>query len=265
LHESKTESLVLDYGNNITRHGPVDAICVSSTASKRPGGNCDATASCPAKECLKCHQIVHAAVSVCNECDYEFPKREVNHEREASNEGIISGETTDTVYTVLDIDYGVHRKFGAGNNDPETVRIDYVIQRGQGYQRSKSEWVCPEHSGWARKKFEDWWNKRSNAPPPDTALDVVEIANSGGLLSASEITVRKVAGEKYDRIIAYQLAAGPQYAPGCAVANLTTCGHCSHYAYGYCCVKHDHMVTRETAACNEFFDVNFNIDDDVPF
>ena len=252
LHESKTESLVLDYGNNITRHGPVDAIRI-----KQPNDT-DGKGTAPAKECPKCHQIVHAAVSVCSDCGFEFPKREVNHEREASSEGIISGETTDTVYTVLDIDYGVHRKFGAGNNDPETVRIDYVIQRGHGYQRSKSEWVCPEHSGWARKKFEDWWSKRSNAPPPDTALDVVEIANSGGILSASEITVRNVAGEKYDRIIDYKLC---ETLP---TLNTTTCGNCSHYAYGYCCVKHDHIVTRETAACNEFCDVNFDIDE-VPF
>lgn len=259
LHESKTHTLVLDYGNNITRHGPVDSVRIKER-SEQGGGEA------PAKECPKCHQIVHAAISVCNECGYEFPKREVNHEKTASNEGVVSGETIDTTYSVLGIDYAVHRKHGAGEFDPQSVRVDYLVQHNRNYSHSKSEWVCPEHSGWARKKFEDWWKKRSNTPPPNTADEVVEIAESDGLTPALEITVRKVAGEKYDRIIKHRLADGPQPDFGGtadrAAALSRTCGDCNHHVYGFCNVKQRYGFTGQTVACGEFSEADL---DEVPF
>jgi len=255
LHESKTDCLVLDYGNNITRHGPVDAVRIKES-SQRDG---DGTA--PAKECPKCHQIVHATVSVCNECGYEFPKRSVAHETEASSEGIVSGETTDTTYTVLDIDYSVHQKRGAVPGEPQTMRIDYVYQISRNYRNSKSEWVCPEHGGWARKKFEDWWKKRSNAPPPDTAAEAVEIARSGGLLPSMEIVVRKVAGEKYDKIVKYRITDQLPPLPPEAVVD-RSCGQCQHFAYGFCSVKQQESILETAPVCESFNEIDWN---DVPF
>jgi len=249
LHESKKDCLVLDYGNNIVRHGPVDTIHVKEKNGKGTG-------DAPAKECPKCHQIVHAAVAVCNECGFEFPKREASHEREASNEGIISGETTDTTYSVLDIDYNVHQKFGAAPDAPRSVRVDYVVKQERNYRLSKSEWVFPEHDGWARKKFEDWWKKRSSAPPPGTAEDVVEIARSGGLLPSSEIVVRKVAGEKFDRIIKTTIA---ETLPPPPVIE-KTCGTCGYFTYGYCSEKQQEDIAESAPACEIFIEP-----DDVPF
>ena len=255
VHESKKETLVLDYGNNIVRHGPVDSIKVDPAREKGTG-------AAPAKECPKCHFIMHAAISVCSECGFEFPKREITHETTASVEGIISGEVTDTTYSVIDIEYTVHQKNGAHPGDPRSVRVDYVIQRGHGYQRSKSEWVCPEHSGWARKKFEDWWKKRSNAPPPDSADEAVDIARSGGLLPSAEIVVRKVAGEKYDKIIQTRIVdqLGPQTSPVTHFGK--TCGMCSHYAYGFCLEKQQENILETASACESFAEIDL---DDVPF
>jgi DNA repair protein RadD len=236
--------------------------------TNQQGGGEGGTA--PVKECEKCHLILHTAITVCPDCGYEFPKPEVKHQRTASSEGVISGEggeggeTTDTTYTVLDIDYSVHRKTGALPGDPPTVRIDYDIRRDRGYDNSQSEWVCPEHSGWARKKFEQWWQKRSNAPPPDTAQEVVEIARSGGILPTVEITVRKTAGEKFDQIVGHQLgimsddhAQYRESAPGFH----RSCGECSHFVYGYCSVKSDYPVTPTTKSCSDYLD----LDDEVPF
>ena len=222
LHESKKDCLVLDYGNNILRHGPVDTIHVKEKNGKSGG-------DAPAKECPKCHNIVHAAVAVCSECGHEFPKRSQNHEREASNEGIVSGEMTDTTYTVFGIDYNIHQKFGADPDAPQSVRIDYVIKQDRNFRQSKSEWICPEHDGWARKKFEDWWKKRTDAPPPNFADEVVVFAQSGGLLPATEIVVRKVAGEKFDKIIKHTLA--DQLPPPIPVTEKASCESCIHSGY----------------------------------
>ena len=80
-----------------------------------------------------------------------------------------------------------------------TRRITYQV----GLNDFQSEWVCPEHDGWARQKFEQWWLRRSNDPLPDTAERAVDIAEAGGLARTHRITVRKVTGEQFDRIVGY--------------------------------------------------------------
>jgi len=199
LHESKVDALVLDYGGNILRHGPVDAIQVNDKNGKGNG-------NAPAKECPKCQLMVHAAVGVCPECGYEFPPPERDtHDGTASNEGILSGEITDTEYDVQAVFYGVHVKRGAGEDDPRTMRVDYQV----GFNAFKSEWVCPEHTGWAQKKFEKWWTERSHDPVPNNTDLAVRIAKAGGLAVPEKIVVRKIGGERFERIIKYALEEKP--------------------------------------------------------
>jgi DNA repair protein RadD len=176
LHESKSDCLVLDYGGNILRHGPVDAIQVRD---KRSNGNGDA----PSKECPQCSTIVHAAVKVCCDCGYEFPPPErERHEANAANEGILTGEIIDTDWEVQSVYYFVHMKHGADENTPKTMRIDYQV----GSNEFKSDWVCPEHAGWARRKFENWWMERSNDTIPKSTEEAVCFAEAGSLLMPSQ-------------------------------------------------------------------------------
>ncbi|MCL2623488.1 MAG: DEAD/DEAH box helicase [Planctomycetaceae bacterium] len=199
LHESKTNCLVLDYGGNILRHGPVDAIHVKDKREKGVG-------TAPAKECPQCQALIHAALAVCPDCGFEFPPPERStHDENASNEGILTGEVVDAEYDVQGIYYSPHIKRGASEGDPKTLRVDYQI----GFNDIVSEWVTPEHGGWARKKFEKWWTDRSNDPPPDTADLAVRIAKAGGLAETNSIVVRKVTGEHFNRIIKYSLGEKP--------------------------------------------------------
>ena len=186
----------MDYGGNILRHGPVDAIQIKDRAAGNGG-------EAPAKECPECQSVIHAAYSICPDCDYKFPPPENDkHEASASGEGILTGEVIDTEYDVEDVYYSVHTKRGAGEDAPKTMRISYRT----GLNEFQSEWVCPEHSGWARRKFEDWWQQRSNDPLPKTAQLAVDIAEAGGVAATHEITVRKVTGEQFDRIINHRLS-----------------------------------------------------------
>ena len=68
LHPSKTNCLVLDFGGNVLRHGPVDQIRVR----ERDAGNSQA----PAKECPECHTIVAAGYTYCPQCGFAFPPPE---------------------------------------------------------------------------------------------------------------------------------------------------------------------------------------------
>ena len=198
LHPGKSDCLVLDYGGNILRHGPVDDLKI-----KEPG---QSGGEAPAKECPECQALMHAAYSTCLECGYEFPPPErEKHDAKASGAGILSGQTTDTEYDIEDVAYYIHVKRGAPHDHPKTMRVDYQV----GWNEWKSEWVCPEHTGYAREKFKAWWQARSSEPVPDTAREAVLLASAGALALTTQITIRSVTGEKYDRVIAHKLGAIP--------------------------------------------------------
>ena len=87
------------------------------------------------------------------------------------------------------------------------MRIDYCV----GFNDYKSEWVCPEHTGYARNKFEKCWSERAafGTPVPSTAKEAVALANQGLLAEPTQITVKTVAGEKFERIVKWQLKVRP--------------------------------------------------------
>ena len=204
LCEGKADCLVLDFGGNVLRHGPVDAIRI-----REPGSN--GNGQPPAKECPQCRSVIAIGYSVCPDCGYEFPepedKRRAKHAATASSEGILSDEVAIETYPVQDVVYAVHHKRNAPPDAPRSMRVDYRI----GFNRWQSEWVCLEHTGYARHKAELWWRRRSNVPVPDTAEDAVYYARSGALAETKSITVRSVAGEQFDRIVGYELGDRPAY------------------------------------------------------
>ncbi|NIA07166.1 MAG: DEAD/DEAH box helicase family protein [Actinobacteria bacterium] len=198
LHPGKENCLVLDFGGNILRHGPVDDLQM-----KQPG---QGDGEAPVKECPECNAVIHAAYVICPECDYEFPPPErKQHDHQASTAGIISGQATDTEYEVQNVSYSVHLKRGADLNHPRSMRVEYQLN----YNFYQSEWICFEHSGYARDKAKVWWAQRSKEPAPDTAKHAVELARAGVLADTMAVTVRSVAGQKYDSIIAYELGEKP--------------------------------------------------------
>ena len=201
---AKIDCLVLDYGENILRHGPVDMITVRD---KTPG-NGDA----PAKKCPECLTLIHAGYRMCPECGYEFPPPEQkNLSQRASTAGVISGQVDYTDYEVLETFYSVHEKRYADPDTPRTMRVDYRI----GFNEYKSEWLCPEHSGYARDKFVKWWRERAagGVPIPDTAYEATALANDGALAEPESITVKTVAGEKFERITGWRLKPRSNHTP----------------------------------------------------
>ena len=171
LNPGKENCLVLDFGGNVLRHGPVDDLRIHERDQRGSG-------EAPAKECPECRSLIAAGYSVCPDCGYEFPQKERRkHDATASSEGILSGQVTTTEYPVQEVRYSVHQKRGAPADAPRTMRVEYRI----GFNHYQSEWICFEHTGWARKKAEAWWRKRSNASVPESAEEAVALANAGAL------------------------------------------------------------------------------------
>ncbi|MCC7408384.1 MAG: DEAD/DEAH box helicase family protein [Phycisphaeraceae bacterium] len=216
LCEGKTDCLVLDFGGNVLRHGPVDAIRIVEAPGKGSG-------DAPAKECPQCQALIASGYATCPECGHVFPPPERRtHDATADSAGILSGQVAVSEHQVRRVYYSVHVKRDAPPDAPRSMRVDYDV----GFYDTRSEWICLEHDGYARQKAEAWWRARSELPVPDNVEEAAELAHAGALADVRSIKVRSVAGEKYDRIVDYEL--GPK--PDPADLSLPEPSHVPEYA-----------------------------------
>lgn len=174
---AKQNCLVLDFGGNVARHGPVDAIEVRGV---RLGGKSEALTL--VKTCPNCESLILPSYAVCPDCGHKFPLKEAaSHDTQASNDSILSEPET---FDVKGISYCRHLKKDADDETPATFRVDYRI----GVNQFISEYVCFEHTGYARGKAERWWKTRSPEPCPTTASEAMEYARQGLIAETKSIT-----------------------------------------------------------------------------
>jgi len=168
LADGKSDCVVLDYGGNIARHGPIDDVRVTAKASNGNG-------KAPMKICPSCLAEVPANARTCEHCDHEFPAPERKANERASTLAVISGEKSEPVrYAVERVEYARHEKDGK----TPSMRVSYY---GPGSKSAwhpiASEWICLEHSGFARIKAETWWRQHHDGAAEcpisvDAALDL---------------------------------------------------------------------------------------------
>lgn len=178
------------------RHGPVDDLNI-----KKKGKG---TGETPVKKCPKCDSFVPTATQICA-CGYEFPPPERNpHTPFAVSMPILSKDVKKPEpewLDVLETTYSVHEKKGHVDGDPRTLRVDYKIS----FYKSISEWVCIEHSGWARQKAESWWRQRTSSGCPLNAEEAVDFCSHGEL----DKIVKKISvipDGDFHKIIGYEFA-----------------------------------------------------------
>ena len=150
----KDDCLVLDFAGNVMRHGPVDAIALPEEKKGKGDGE---AAEPPAKICPGCDAIVPIGTRECPDCGHVFPPPEPKIEATATTEAIMVLTARDEWQEVRDVDYRRHRKPGA----PDSLRVDYLVGT-----KVVSEWVCVEHTGYAREKAVAWWHCAGMARRP---------------------------------------------------------------------------------------------------
>ena len=214
--EGKDNCLVMDYGRNFERHGPVDDI------RPRPKGKAT-EGDVPQRTCPECRVVVAPAVTTCPGCGYVWPveARELTHDGSASGEPL-SGTNADTddPKAVTGVEYRLHTKKGATEDAPKTLRVTYKC----GFSEYVSEWVCIEHpeGGFAHRKASAWWAKRCHLPMPDSVVAAVAHGQFGLLATPTEIVVRTKSKDSFPEIVKHTLGAIP--------AGPTPCSECEDVA-----------------------------------
>ncbi len=202
LAPGKADCLVLDFAGNVARHGPIDAV-----KPKRPGGG---EGEAPVKVCPDCQSILATAVRVCPDCGHAFPPPKVQVEREASTLAILT--TGEPQWLSVDgVSYRAHEKPGGRT----TLQVDYQC----GLARHR-EWVCFEHTGYARQKAVAWWRQRApGMPAPRTVTEA--LAWSRQIAAPSEIAVRPSG--RFTEIVSVRFAPCPS-APSAAASRAASAG-----------------------------------------
>lgn len=180
LFIGKINCLVLDFAKVVSTHGPVDKVRVKNKKGEGSG-------EAPTKVCPNCESEVFAGARECADCGYVFPPPEVKILPEASNAAILSTQIEPEWMPVQKVFYTRHEKPGK----PPSLKLAYVSGL-----RQFPLWVCPEHTGMARKKFVTWWmGSGGNAPPPMSVYDAINRRTE--LMTPSRILVRP-NGKYYD-------------------------------------------------------------------
>lgn len=194
----KPNALVLDFAGLVRRHGPVDMV-----VPKQPGkGDGEAPVKlCPNKIGeTTCSEIVHISVMTCPCCGYEFPpSEEVKITPKADITPVLSTAEAEW-YPVTSRSFKFHDKIGG----TPSVKVTYAFE-----SQMVSEWICPQHDGFAKTKADKYWSlHRGRRPFPASVDEFLDRADE--LVVTSEVRV-KFAG-KWPEVKGHR--AGSDYAEG---------------------------------------------------
>lgn len=185
MHADKRDCLILDFGENIKRHGPIDAIDYGRDSQK------SGTGDEPTRTCPNCGELVALSAKECA-CGFTFPpiKREPKHGDQADTQSEVLAKPE--LWEVVCVELSRHRKRNAQPGDNDTLRIDYICQPLDGggniSEQMISEWVCIEHPpGYAYRKACIWWRGHSKAPMPVTIEEAINLWQRGAVLLPAQI------------------------------------------------------------------------------
>jgi DNA repair protein RadD len=186
----KRNCLVLDFGGNTKRLGPINDPVVPNRKGKKSG-------DAPVKLCegitvdnKVCDTWVHASVRICPECGNEF-KFQTKLKQGASTDELIKGDIPVVEEFKVDhITYSQHVK----QDRPPMMKVTYYCNL-----MKFDEYVCIEHEGFAKHKAKKWWAERSDTEMPDTTEQALNMAEH--LMTCTSLRVW--TNKKYPEIMAH--------------------------------------------------------------
>lgn len=180
----KQNCLILDYARNTARLGAINDPVIPRKKGEKGG-------PAPIKCCEICSTYNHISARYCGGkaktdpafdpdlgCGAEF-SFEIKIKDVASEDAVIKSDLPIIEnMKVNHITYSKHEKVGS----PPMMKATYYCG-----MRHFSEYVCPEHTGFAQHKARKWWSNRTNDPFPTSTTEMIEL--SGALPAATHLKV----------------------------------------------------------------------------
>lgn len=179
----KPSCLVLDFAGLVDKHGPVDMV-----QPKEPGsGDGEAPMKiCPTDRQDKndnygCGEKLHASARVCSCCNYEFDIDDSPKIAATAADVPIMTMAEPESRTISSRTFRFHE--GKGDKPP-SVKITFMSG-----MTAINEWVCPQHSGFAKTKADRFWLAHGGDRPfPKSVMEWLE--RQSELKETAEITVQ---------------------------------------------------------------------------
>ncbi|RLD70914.1 MAG: hypothetical protein DRI98_06645, partial [Bacteroidetes bacterium] len=147
ISEDKSDCLILDFAGNTNRLGPINDVVIRKKRKSKGDGEA-ITKTCP-----DCDSILPPAVKFCPDCGHKF-KFEHKLTASASSADVVSDGRCHWLYVDY-VAYETNRKLAA----PSSVKVVYYCG-----DIDVSEWVCVEHTGFAKHKANHWIKYRGGKP-----------------------------------------------------------------------------------------------------
>lgn len=186
LAPGKKDCLVLDFGGNFERHGPLDNI-QERVEDDSSDGDDDGDGEPPLKKCPSCLSYVMIAAKECPDCGYVWPEEEWSHDEEPAEAEAISGlarkEHKVETYSVMSTSYSSYLK--KGKEKPVFV-ASYRVKGVLSPQFK--QWIAFEAFGKARAYAANWWVfHQGRLPVPRTVAEA--LSRQSELGTADKISV----------------------------------------------------------------------------
>lgn len=186
----KSHCLVLDFAGNTALLGPINDPIIPQR-SVRKGSGVTAEGFKPTKNCPKCKCINHARAYKCDNCKYIFPVKSPRLKVNPDGTPVVAekaGEGKDWL-PVLHVHYAIHNKSGK----PPSLKVTYICG-----VRTISEWVCLNHTGFAKAKADKWLSRRE----PTCNIFTTEMAYHRRHKIAKPLRI-KVQEGRYTNVVDY--------------------------------------------------------------
>jgi len=190
--EGKSNCLVLDFGENIKRHGSLD----DPEYGRDEATVSEGTGEGDEKDCPNCGNSVAMNYRTCPECGFKFPcDDKPRHDSQADEDSLLTGREGPQAWVVTSVSWSRHAKRNAPDAPP-TLRVDYYCQPlnenlGNLTETRIQEWVCIEHVGFARTKAKSWWDAHSEEPIPDTVDEALAMLDRHVCRMPARLTTQK--------------------------------------------------------------------------
>lgn len=164
----KQNTMVLDFGNNVTRLGTINDLRVPSPPERKRKGDA------PVRICDNCGCYNHASARTCWQCGFEFP-RYLKIDESAGTRALVKGVNSRVApidapkYKEIPVDRVTYQQWKK-QGKPDSIKVTYHCGKKEFH-----EWVCLEHDRVAGAKARAWWRKFSGEQSvPATVASALE-------------------------------------------------------------------------------------------
>lgn len=173
IADNKLDCLVLDFAGNVSRLGPINNVVIKEKGKGIKAGEA------VMKECPACLTLCYTSVRICPSCQHQFVFKTLLSAEADTAKVVADGQKEESVYVVNSVSYTKVERVGS----PSMVKVTYMCGAKQF-----NEWLCVEHTGYAKTKADHWIKFRggNRCNTVDEALEVCK-----GLKKAARIRVVK--------------------------------------------------------------------------